>query len=88
MKIEEMERELRALKSMMERTMIAVARMAGDIAEMKQVMATKMATKDDISSLNARMDGFSGLLQDSRLRWAVHSDTLSEHDKRLKKLEA
>ncbi|MFI5344789.1 MAG: hypothetical protein ACHQ51_00290 [Elusimicrobiota bacterium] len=35
----------------------------------------------------ARMDGFSGLLLDSRQRWAVHADTLTQHHERLTKLE-
>jgi len=65
------------------RFMVAVARMTGDMADIK----ANMATKADISTLNARMDGFAGLLEDSRRRWAVRSDTLSRHDERLNKLE-
>jgi hypothetical protein len=93
--IEEMKRELNVvkteiadLKAMFRRTMLAVADMKGDIADMKHVMATQMATKSDISALNQRMDGFSSLLIESRMRWAVHSDVLAEHDKRLTKLES
>lgn len=65
------------------RFMIAVAKMTGDMADIK----ANMATKGDISSLNARMDGFAGLLEDSRRRWAVHADVLARHDERLNKLE-
>jgi hypothetical protein len=65
------------------RMMVAVARMAGDIADIK----ANMATKTDISALNARMDGFSGLLEDSRMRWAVHADTLARHEARIARLE-
>lgn len=69
------------------RTTISVAQLTGDMSDMKQYLAENMATKKDMSDLNARMDGFSGLLLDSRHRWAVHAETLSEHDARLKKLE-
>jgi hypothetical protein len=72
------------MKQQMNRTMMAVARIEGMLAEMMAVMATKA----DISRLNERMDGFSGLLLDMRHRWAIHADTLVEHDKRLKKLES
>ena len=65
------------------RMMVAVARMAGDIADIK----ANMATKTDISALNARMDGFSGLLEDSRMLWAVHADTLARHEARIARLE-
>lgn len=66
------------------RMMIILAKISGDIAEMKQAMATK----DDISLLNRRMDGFAGLLEDSRIRWAVHADVLVRHDARITRLEA
>jgi hypothetical protein len=72
---------------MFRRTMINIARMDGNIHEMNRSIAT-MATKDDISGLNTRMDGFSGLLLDSRQRWAVHADTLTQHNERLTKLES
>jgi chromosome segregation ATPase len=79
--------ELNSTNSRLNRTMISVARLAGDMTDMKQYLAENMATKKDMSDLNSRMDGFSGLLLDSRHRWAVHAETLSEHDARLKKLE-
>ena len=75
--------EMQDIKAMFRRTMINMARMDGNIDEMKR----SLATKDDISGLNARMDGFSGLLLDSRQRWAVHADTLTQHHERLTKLE-
>ena len=70
------------------RIMVTTAQFAGDLADLKGFIMKNMATKDDISALNARMDGFSGLLEDSRYRWAVHSDTLTSHDARLRKLES
>lgn len=79
--------EMKDLKTMFRRTMVNVARLTGDVGEIKDYLKTSVATKDDISALNARMDGFSGLLLDSRQRWAVHADTLKQHDDRLTKLE-
>jgi hypothetical protein len=77
------EKDVTDLKSLSRRTMLYLAQMSGDLVEMKK----NMATKDDISALNERMDGFSGLLLDSRQRWAVHADTLKRHDTRLTALE-
>ena len=67
----------------MNRVVISVAQLTGHMAGMKR----DMSTKQDISGLNSRMDGFAGLLIDSRQRWAVHADTLVRHDERLTKLE-
>ena len=66
------------------RVMSTVANVAGTLAEIK----ADMATKKDISDLNSRMDGFAGLLLDSRHRWAVHAETLAKHDERITKLES
>ncbi len=71
------------LDATLNRVMITVAKIDGNMTEMRR----DMATKQDISLLNERMDGFSGLLLDSRHRWAVHANTLVEHDERLKALE-
>ncbi len=79
--------ELHTTNSRLKRTMVSVAGLAGGMSDLKLYLAENMATKKDMSDLNARMDGFSGLLLDSRHRWAVHAETLSEHDARLKKLE-
>ncbi len=72
------------LEGTVDRIAKTMADLIGTVAEMKEAMPTKQ----DISGLNSRMDGFSGLLLDMRHRWAVHADTLAEHDKRLKKLES
>ena len=79
--------ELNTTNSKLNRTMMTVAQLVGSMADMKQYLTDNMATKKDMSDLNSRMDGFSGLLLDSRHRWAVHAETLSAHDERLKKLE-
>lgn len=78
---------LSTTNSRLDRTMITVARLVGDMADVKVYLAENMATKKDMSDLNSRMDGFSGLLLDSRHRWAVHAETLVDHDTRIKKLE-
>ncbi len=74
------------LKAMFRRTMVVVARMDGRIDDIQKSLSA-LAAKGDISSLNDRMDGFAGLLLDSRQRWAVHPDTLNQHHDRLTKLE-
>jgi hypothetical protein len=79
--------DLGTTNSKLGRTMITVAQLVGSMADMKQYLTDNMATKKDMSDLNSRMDGFSGLLLDSRHRWAIHADTLYTHDERLKKLE-
>jgi len=79
--------ELGTTNSKLNRTMISVAGLVGEMTELKEYLAENMATKKDMSDLNSRMDGFSGLLLDSRHRWAVHAETLSAHAERLKKLE-
>ncbi len=79
--------ELNTTNAKLHRTMISVAQVVGDMADMKVYLAENMATKKDMSDLNSRMDGFSGLLLDSRHRWAVHAETLANHDERIKKLE-
>jgi hypothetical protein len=76
------ETSMAELRTMFRRTMVTVAQMKGDLADLKDYLKDNMATKADISALNGRMDGFSGLLLDSRQRWAVHADTLNEHRER------
>lgn len=78
-----LEGRVSGLEEASRRMMVAVSRMAGDMADIK----ANMATKSDISGLNARMDGFSGLLEDSRMRWAIHADTLARHETRISRLE-
>lgn len=58
--------ELNSTNSRLNRTMISVAQLVGGMADMKQYLAENMATKKDMSDLNSRMDGFSGLLLESR----------------------
>jgi len=58
--------KLDVTNSKLDRTMISVAQLAGDMTDLKVYLAENMATKKDMSDLNSRMDGFSGLLLDSR----------------------
>ncbi len=88
---EEMKRELSGLKSdvgnlttLARNTSKALSRLIGDIIDIKR----DMATKDDISSLVKRMDGFTDLLQDSRWDWGRQKVRLDEHEKRIATLEA
>lgn len=66
---EEMKRELNGLKSdignlsiMARNTAKVLARLVGDIADMKR----DMATKSDISTLMKRMYGFTDILESKR----------------------
>jgi hypothetical protein len=81
------ENSMSELRAMFRRTMVTVAQMKGDLAELKDFVKENMATKADISALNGRMDGFSGLLLDSRQRWDVHADALKRHHESISALE-
>ena len=72
------------LKMVTRRTAVTVTTLAGKM----DLIIDRMATKDDISGLNRRMDAFAGMHEDMRYRWAIHAATLSEHDKRLTNLES
>jgi len=96
--IEEMKRELDAVKS----ELVSVKSDVGDLKSIVRRIAVttsalsgkldalneRIATKADIDGLNRRMDGFAGLQEDMRFRWAIHADTLTEHHRRLTKLES
>jgi chromosome segregation ATPase len=71
------------IRSMFRRTMIHVANMTGDIADMKR----DVATKDDISRITGSIAGLSGKVDDMRLDWARSHDRLNEHEMRLDHLE-
>lgn len=79
--------DMKDLKAMVRRTMVQVERLSRDLSELKDFLKVNMATKEDISKLSARMDGFSRLLLDSRPLWAVPADALKRHDDRPTKLE-
>lgn len=70
------------LQETMHRTMIAVAQMKGDIADIKQTMATK----DDIARLTGQIEGLAHKV-DERLDWAKHQVRIDDHEARLKRLE-
>lgn len=72
------------VQSVNRRIISTIVRLEGKMDD----MAERMATKDDIAGLTKRIDGLSGSYEDIRYRWAVHADTLSDHAKRLKKLES
>lgn len=57
--------EMPDLKAVIRRMAVSVSQLHGDVGEIKTFLKTSVATKDDISALNTRMDGFSGLLRDS-----------------------
>ena len=57
--------EMTDLKAVIRRMAVSISQLHGDVTEMKDYLKTSVATKDDISALNTRMDGFSALLRDS-----------------------
>jgi chromosome segregation ATPase len=71
------------IRAMFRRTMIHVAKMTGDMADMKR----DMATKADISRLTGNIEGLSGKVGDMHLDWAKNHDRLNDHEKRLDRLE-
>ena len=84
----ESRQEMVEIRAIFRRTMIHVARMTGDIADIKHDLATSVATKDDISMLYNRMDNFSGSQKDADFNSAKNLHRLDDHGKRLDKLEA
>lgn len=62
---------------------VILARLVGDFADMKR----NMATKDDISMIMKRIDGFADMLQDSRWDWGKQKVRLDDHEKRISALE-
>lgn len=78
----ELKAATRSLQDMMSRTMIAVAQMTGDIADIKR----NMATKEEVSRLTGQIEGLAHKV-DERLDWAKHQVRTDDHEARLKRLE-
>ena len=81
--IGEVRKDVGDVKSMLRRTMLNVADLTGEVAGIKH----RMATKDDISLLNRRMDKFAGLQSDANVNAARNLHRLDDHDDRLDRLE-
>lgn len=62
---------------------VILARLVGDFGDMKR----DVATKDDISMIMKRIDGFADMLQDSRWDWGKQKVRLDDHEKRISALE-
>ena len=71
------------IRSMFRRTMIHVARMTGDMADMKR----DAATKEDVSKVVGSIEGLTGKVDDMHLDWAKNHDRLNAHEKRLDRLD-
>ena len=85
--MDDVKREIESLKADNRRIIATLVRLEGKMDDMSERMATELATKADISRVMKSVDGLAGQLDDMRFRYAVHSDTLQQHDARLKKLE-
>ena len=74
--------DTKSLQEMHYRTMTTVAKMTGDIAEIKR----DMATKADIGRLTGQIGGLAAKV-DQRLDCAKHEVRLDDYGKRLSRLE-
>jgi chromosome segregation ATPase len=84
-----------SLEGIARRTAIQVAKLTGDVSDIKVTIATKMATKDDLSLIHTRLDAFLPEIEASRRERALHSDAymlhqnrLNQHERRLSRLES
>jgi hypothetical protein len=59
------------------------ARARGDIEWLKENMVSRGEFRAAMDQLLGRFDGFASKFDEFRLRWAVQSDTLSQHHHRL-----
>lgn len=83
----EMRKDMSDLRSMFRRTIVHVAKMTGDVADIQRRMAEEMATKDDISMLAERMDRFAEDSEDALRDRLRHKTRLDEHQRRIERLE-
>jgi len=86
--------DMRELRSMFRRTMVSVARLTGDVADLRHDMASTLATKDDVSMLKGCLDNFAGEVAVSRRERTLQDKSfnflnghLSDHEARLVRLE-
>jgi uncharacterized coiled-coil DUF342 family protein len=93
-KFDKLGREVSGIRGVTRRTAIQVAKLVGDVSDIKHTMASTMATKDDISLVHSRLDTFLPEILASRRERDEHSDAymlhqnrLDAHERRLSRLE-
>ena len=87
---DDMKRELAAIKADIGSLTLDSRRMMASFVNLQDDMSTvksKMLTKDHFDIIISHMNGFTKVLDDWRLTWAVHEDKLIDQDRRLKRLE-
>lgn len=63
---------------------IALARTQADIREIKETIATKLATKDDISRIMGAIDAFAAEALSARNHYTLRGGKIMEHETKLK----
>jgi len=66
---------------------IELVKTQADVLEIKETMATKLATKDDLSHIQATIDSFAGKLEIYSHETAILPKPLDEHGKILRNHE-
>ena len=84
---EDAAQDMRGIRAMFRRTMVQVAQLTGDAADIKHEIATNVATKGDVSRILDRMDAFAGSKKDDDFDAAKNVHRLDDHDRRLRRLE-
>lgn len=60
------------------RIIATLVRLEGKVDDLSE----RMATKDDMSAVNARIDGLCGRIDDMDFRWANHEERITALEKR------
>lgn len=87
---DDMKRDIQKLKNDVADLRTTARQIVGTLVRMDDKLESvfrRMATKDDVSGLVARMDGFIDQLETGRYDWAKHQVRLENHEKRLARLE-
>ncbi len=94
-KIDSVETRVVNLENITKNIAIDLTKTQTDIRDMKETMATTMATKDDINRIMNAIDVFAGEAKDYRRKDAdrghtlmEHHDKLEDHESRVTALEA
>lgn len=83
------------LNKKIDKVAMELVRTQADVREIKETMATKMATKEDVSKILTAIDRFAGKAEGYDRAAVLHGKSLTEHeirisdhDKRLVRLES
>ena len=79
---------LDSLDAKVDRIAVRVAKLEGDVADIRLTMATTMATKDDVRLILNAIDRFASRSEQDTNARVIHGQTLTEHAVTLKDHEA